>query len=141
MKKLYKTRLEKLATHLESGKLGHKKFDFSVVNSNREKDATLYPNYTCGTNGCAIGECPIVFKRQWQFGRWGDVNLIRASTNDCFLDAEKFFGITEEESTGLFLPEEVIPWRASPHSRLGLSATRKAVAKNIRDFIAWKEAQ
>lgn len=37
-KTLYRKRLEKLARHLERGKLEHKVFDFTVVNADRHRE-------------------------------------------------------------------------------------------------------
>ncbi len=48
-----KERLLALADHLERGKLGHEKFDFGCYNNT---DSNV-----CGTAGCGIGECPILF--------------------------------------------------------------------------------
>lgn len=54
-----KKRLRKLADHLMHGKLGHKRFDFNEYNLPSEG----FDEKGCGTAGCAIGECPIVFPR------------------------------------------------------------------------------
>jgi len=48
MNKTQINRLEKMATHLESGKLGHEHFDFSVVNAGRTNKKG------CGTAGCVL---------------------------------------------------------------------------------------
>lgn len=49
-----KRRLLKLATHLETGKLGHRHFYFGAYNL-----GAVTAN-KCGTSGCAIGELPII---------------------------------------------------------------------------------
>ena len=55
--------LEKLAIHLESGKLIHEVFD--IHNWNTQKDGKE-PN-GCGYAGCAIGECPFLFPNSFEF--------------------------------------------------------------------------
>lgn len=60
MKAIYKNRLLKLAKHLRKGKLGHKKFNFEVLN--RGKNLEILSGNVCGYQGCAIGEMPIAFK-------------------------------------------------------------------------------
>jgi hypothetical protein len=127
----YRKRLEKLATHLESGKLGHKKFDFSVWN--RTKDRNDAEPYSCGYAGCAIGECPIVFPRDWKFTGTGGVGL-KVDHDYEDEDAVTFFGITRSELYHLFVPDlQHIDLYGG--KQLGVKATRKQVAKNIRIFI------
>lgn len=127
----YRKRLEKLATHLESGKLGHKKFDFSAWNRTRFHDNAK--PYTCGYAGCAIGECPIVFPRDWGFTASGGVGL-NGDSAYVEKDAREFFGLLESELYHLFVPSMQ---RVSLYGgkMLGGKATRKQVAKNIRIFI------
>lgn len=142
MKKLHKDRLLKLANHLKTGKLGHKKFDFSVINVDPEKD-DRGEEYKCGTLGCALGECPIVFPRQWGFKRYkyGGVDPVLKNPTDreyfgsqSFRDSEDFFGIDEEQSEHLFQPESQIPSEYGGR-HLDENATRIQVANNILAFI------
>lgn len=115
-------RLIKLAEHLETGKLGHKRFDFNVYNNVSEP--------RCGTAGCAIGECPILFPSYWKWDYSGDPALRRGDSKAY----SAFFEITQEEYKLLFIPSEE-PFGLPP------TATRKQVAKNIRDFVAAKLAK
>lgn len=133
-------RLLKLADHLESGKLGHEKFDFSVINIGP------FDIKGCGWVGCALGELPIVFPRQWRFTQseiflnaWNPL-LKSKSTGNVFSDAMKFFGITEDEAHQLFAPNS---FRHRPWAKkvLGDSATSRQVAGSIRKFITWKDDQ
>jgi hypothetical protein len=128
MKALHRKRLEKLATHLEKGKLGHDKFDFSALH-----DVT-----SCGTAGCALGECPTVFPRQWKLsGSYHPdprLRRTRKAPGDSFCDAEYFFGLTGSEAMHLFHPNEQNT-DAFGGKHLGESATRRQVASNIRAFI------
>ncbi len=151
MKRVYKNRLLKLAEHLASGKLGHKKFDFGAYNFS--PFGTELKPYSCGTSGCAIGECPIVFPRHWKFGENTFPSLKSFSDNEFGEATEKsgqiFFGITDDEYEDLFLPQdekdedfpyggqdEISPWNIRPIKE---NATRRQVAASIRRFVAWKE--
>jgi len=101
MKKVYLNRLQKLANHLDHGKLGHKKFNFSYYNTNiyfGEK----YNTNGCGTSGCAIGECPIIF-RDWKF-KGTNYNPMYKDCENVEYSGEKFFGITNLEFQHIFLP-------------------------------------
>lgn len=101
MKNIGLERLRKLAKHLTKGKLGHEKFSFGYWN-----DAT---GPRCGTLGCAVGECPIRFPRQWKWGRRGDPVLRKGSRKTPHDSAEKFFGIIKEEAEHLFIPQSQFP--------------------------------
>lgn len=120
-------RLIKLAKHLESGKLGHKRFDFSQFNG--EMDPVEPKPYTCGTAGCALGECPIIFPKQWRFDSNSFPALRRGDASGYEAGAE-FFGLNGVEVRSLFDPSD---------SGLGGKATRKQVAKRIRQFVAAKQ--
>lgn len=103
-------RLMKLAEHLESGTLGHDNFDFSAWNRGNRKENN------CGTNGCALGECPILFPKEWFFihdfdsNTFDGVGLWFAQNSKGFLDAftaaEEFFALNAIESDLLFCPGE-----------------------------------
>lgn len=121
-----KTRLLKLATHLESGKLGHAKFDFNQFNI-----GGAGPD-KCGTRGCAIGECPIAFPRQWKFGLDGMPVLRDSVVGWTHSSGEKFFRISTAQFEFLFLP---YGGSAYPNE-LDVGATASAVAKHIRKFVA-----
>jgi hypothetical protein len=139
MKKLHKDRLLKLAEHLERGKLGHKVFDFSrvngFVNCNPSRKA-------CGTNGCAMGELPVVFPKSFKFGDTigCETEVVDVNGWDVHDAVDPFFGLGSEESGHLFYPNEQKP-KLFGGRKLGPKATRKQVAANIRDFIKHKEKQ
>lgn len=133
-------RLKKLADHLRNGKLGHAKFDFSTLNGHVVNTTT-----GCGTNGCAIGECPILFPEEWEFRKeetftsayWP--RLIRpmhgnADGSKSFRDAEAFFGLTQAESNLLFIPADTE--QELQNGQLSEDATRYDVAEQIEKFIA-----
>ncbi len=143
-----RARLLKLAAHLQEGKLGHDKFDFSEFNGGDFK-----PN-GCGTVGCAIGECPIVFPRIWEFrqlkssGSAGSISpRLRAdnSKDDYFWpslhDAAAFFGISSELGRSLFFPNRPRAWVKESTAYLKENATRKQVAASIRQFVKWHDKQ
>lgn len=131
MKAIYRNRLLKLARHLESGKLGHDKFEFSTIH-----------RVNCKTAGCAIGECPYVFRHAWTF-RDTTPRLFRSRANGIlrnasFQDAESWFGLEREESTHLFNPNCQQPTLYGGRM-LGDGAKKESVAANIRAFIKRKE--
>lgn len=129
---LHAKRLTKLANHLLSGKLGHKVFDFCGYNwSFNEAGEDVIPA-GCGTHGCAIGECPIAFPKQWRYYRGYPVlrgDLLARHTKESGME---FFGLTFDEFCYLFTP-----------MRRGLpgTATRKQVARHILKFVKSKEVQ
>jgi hypothetical protein len=139
--------LLKLAEHLENGKLGHKKFHFNRWNVSKDFGGTPYK---CGYMGCAIGECPVLFPRQWKFD-WLGYPVLRTTSDpktDCeraeyFVmptsEAAAFFGLEDRgEVEALFLPEKYRPW--APKKELQDSTTKKQVAKSIRKFVEWRES-
>lgn len=125
-----RARLEKLAAHLETGQLGHAVFDFSVLN----RDGTLGEGNDapsrCGTNGCAIGELPIVFPDDWVFSKSGVPALSDGSASACRIweNVEGYFEISGGQSDLLFLS-------GSP-PLLPRTATRNHVAARIRELLA-----
>lgn len=115
-------RLLKLATHLESGNLGHDIFDFGVYHQ-ETKD--------CGTLGCAIGECPYAFPDEWEMQNGCP---IYAMSSDSLEDEKEsgmvFFDINGVDYVHLFVPE------SAPRGGLSVTASRHEVADNIRKFVA-----
>lgn len=122
---MHKQRLLKLAEHLETGKLGHDRFDFEHYHQEE----------SCGYAGCAIGECPILFPRHWRFDQTNDPVLRHrdhsTSTSDA---AQSFFKLSEEEESHLFHANFQDPSKFGGR-RLGPRATRYQVAANIRAFV------
>ena len=121
-------RLLKLAKHLETGKLGHKVFDFA--NYNAEKNGDELTIAVCGYAGCAIGECPIAFPKFWIFDTDGLPTLLesRNSPKPC---GREFFSLDTGQFEHLFLPGvQNTAWGAY----LGDSTTKEEVAANIRKF-------
>lgn len=132
-----KARLLKLAKHLKSGKLGHKNFDFSCFN---EDDSGNSPVHKCGTNGCAIGECPILFPRSWYFD---DTGFPKLKNEEHFMSlscAAQFFGISYTDAQYLFIPHEcsIFPYVKTTIGKrkpLGGTATKTQVADNIIKYV------
>lgn len=116
-------RLQKLADHLLHGKLGHKVFSFDTFNSGRKP--------ICGTAGCAIGECPIVWPGEWKFAKDGDPVT---TFNNSLSSSKDFFGIIHDEFMHLFVPDsQNIDKYGGKH--LDDRATKEQVANNILEFI------
>jgi len=127
-------RLEKLAKHLEVGKLGHEIFDLNVVNT-----LPLRPPYNCGTSGCAMGELPIVFPKSWEF-HGHQIRLIIPKVlmhRGLGYEICRWFGISYRERLHLFYANKQDP-KLFGGSRLECSATREMVAANMRDFLRIK---
>jgi hypothetical protein len=145
MKKIYKDRLLKLASHLDKGKLGHRKFDFGTWSAGATK------KNSCGTVGCAIGECPIIFPSKWKFKTFHEElvqsefgktiyhtdPVLKRGSGTSVIDAAAFFGITNGEAHGLFTPSHEPAFCGI--KRLPYTATRKQVAANLRRFVIAKE--
>jgi len=131
MKKFHINRLVKLYHHINNGKLGHKKFDFSVINEDVDIDYgdMCVELNTCGTNGCAMGELPILFPKYWEFHnsgiRYKINNEVTSETE--YKMFQYFFGITEHEEQHLFVPYGQSPEDYGGKSLSG-SASRKEVA-------------
>lgn len=139
-----KARLLKLADHLESGELMHKEFNFTTWN--RIEGKQQFGRNGCGTMGCAIGECPMVFPESWEFRETNQDALIRFSPrlredtkkSNPLDDAKVFFSLADKEAAGLFLPYYHPPW-GDKYCYLGRHATAAQVAGAIRKFVAWKD--
>jgi hypothetical protein len=119
MRSIHKKRLLQLAEHLETGQLGHK--DFTM----RDWNNGPYDEKGCGTAGCAIGECPIVFPKEWEFASQygGYFPLLRGQPSGSLVmeSVVKFFGNTTGVSS-LFAPTS--------------NYTVAQQAKRIRRFVA-----
>ncbi len=132
-----KERLLKLADHLEHGKLGHKVFDFGVINEFREKEVVKGGGFTgsaCRTVGCALGECPIVWPDEWEFN--GPFVNLKGSDACSFQSARLFFELGEDFE----FAEYHLFFSDSQEQRYGgeflhRNATKEQVAANIRAFV------
>lgn len=149
--------LLQLAQHLETGTLGHAVFDFHIFNSNTSKeyspDGRAYrvpserepgdgPRNVCCTNGCAIGECPIVFPDAWHFDSTGQPSLRSFDATKVIgwslhpvHNAADFFGISNADAKFLFMPvNDYHP--LDTVGRLPNNATKEQVAARIRAYVA-----
>lgn len=124
-------RLLKLAEHLESGKLGHERFDFSVVDEMKPGESRKANG--CGTLGHTIGEMPIVWPDDFSFDGYG---WIRGEGRRPFDDgSDEWFGISRRHSNWLFLPNCSGPQLPA----LDRYATAAQVASNIRLYVKLRE--
>lgn len=158
--------LLQLATHLETGKLGHEIFNFDVINTNGGEKFFPIKSNACGAQGCAMGELPILFPDQWEFdgssvlqkdknkmrkiaerlrsfAEQNDIHLGWAFRDSVTLNVSEFFQMDEPEIRLLFYPWETGFMGNGPESGFGISslpatATKEEVASNIRKFVAWK---
>jgi hypothetical protein len=129
-------RLNRLGRHLLKGKLGHKKFDFRFYNvhflGNGKAEAT--PK-VCGTAGCAIGECPILFPDMWQFSDTGFPELRGDRIISTFGSAREFFGLEYFEFRHLFVPKAGHENRKTNPNQISGKASRKVVGRRILNFV------
>ena len=157
--------LEKVSKHIRDGELGHKVFDFTVVNGPPQL-SVLQPS-GCGSHGCAMGELPIIFPERWRFSDTAGVALhpeeratLRDDEQDLIGQVAYFFGLWRDEVGALFFPyfagvadtfarDLIVPvsdtqspsrptvWHCQ---KLPGSATRTQVADNLDLFIAYHKA-
>ena len=124
-----KKRLLKLANHLLKGKLGHKRFDFSVFNQHYKS------NNLCGSRGCALGEMPIVWPKQWRFTGDGVTCVPRGCIT--YVNKVKWLSLSYYDYEYLFFPDNGIKKMTSLGLKESLPkySTKKQVANNIIQFI------
>ena len=141
MKKLHLKRLLKLSDHLIDGKLAHEKFDFGEYSSafEYEDEDEILKELKCGTSGCAIGECPQLFPKYWEWVRETIQFMPKLKDSKCdeMESGMKFFSINEREYRHLFLPVDQSPGEFGGE-QLGFSATKEQVASNIEIFVERK---
>lgn len=124
-------RLNILWAHLKYGDLGHKVFDFNCYNDGGE------PN-KCGSAGCALGECPVVWE-EWLFDKNNSPVLkdSQSSMGSTFLSfpcAREWFDIAWDEADHLFNPYSQHTEYFGGKELSGL-ATRYEVADQIEAFV------
>lgn len=119
-------RLQQLADHLLTGKLGHKVFYFNCFNKIIIGDLSKNPENTCGTHGCAIGECPILWPEYWHFDEVG-YPIIKGEFF-VFDSIQTFFGLSEFDAEYLFTD-----WH---NKKLTGNSTKEEVAAQILLYIA-----
>jgi len=132
--------LEQLADHLDRGQLGHEVFDFSTWNSCHRVHSDYAPN-GCGTNGCSIGECPILWPDKWTFHEWNRRPILIGSGLLPITSAAEFFGLSIEDCNYLFTPMGTITTHPiTCGTQLPRTATRYEAAAHIRDYITKMQA-
>lgn len=131
-----KNRLLKLANFLES--IPPQQFNLSVIVEAEVLDKVpskkTIKQKTCGTAGCAIGYCPVVFRNvkyeKCDYLDYLDGDIVVKFPN-CevydtnFEGAEQFFGISAKQAEYLFMPDAYHPSKRGP----------KSVAARIRAFV------
>ena len=93
---------------------------------------TLDAEPNCGTAGCAIGWCPVVFPRKWGFVKespvwahyWPVLRRLRFYRSPDFgsviASVEEFFGVEDEDASFLFaVDREESDWYNTSPSRVG----------------------
>ena len=137
MNKIQRKRFEKLMNHLASGKLGLDKFDYG----------TWYAKRDCGTCGCALGECTVVFPKQWKARALSvtlsDEYIVTGPSDrgDPSEDAAEFFGISHEDAECIFCGEPLITgdWETAhvwiPELSMTDSTTAAQVAARMKKYL------
>lgn len=131
-------RLLKLAEHLETGKLFHETFDFSILSS---RCLGMQEPQQCGSVGCAMGEMPYVFPDLCKYDNYGLTPVdIERPPGHTYLCVQEIFDISKDAVRWLFEPIYLI----STETRYGIRrllphATKNQVAENIRLFIKFYE--
>lgn len=141
-------RLEKLAKHLKKGKLAHDTFNFAEVNdtSSGLTSRVRYAERGCGTNGCAYGEIPKLWPKQF---RWSSDYVeptftLRGVVNgrNMFEVCRSWFGLSDGETYLLFVPvvdrSKVHIPKDSGCRVQRASATFQQVGNNIMRFVIAK---
>lgn len=113
---IHANRLRRLARHLRRGKLAHKKFDFTVVNTDHS-GRRIFDH--CGTAGCALGEFHVVFPTHFRNKFWVGCS-----------NAEQFLAMSYQEAQDLFVP--------GSYPRLPRNSSPADVAANIIVFLKTK---
>ena len=128
-----KDRLLQLAEHLETGKLGHEYFDFSAYNYNHNPYEVVTGE--CGTAGCALGECPIIWPEDWVFcTRTGFPILDQFPYSEPINCASIFFEISDIVVIHLFKPLMQLTGKFGGVVLPNI-ASKEQVASNIRAFV------
>lgn len=116
-------RLKKLANHLLTGKLGHKNFTLESWNFDFGHHG---PGPYCGTSGCAIGECPIIFPEDWRYDIVGDPTLIERYYGNPWDASTVYFDLSKSENEYLFCIQSYSNQKET---------TKEEVAERILNFI------
>lgn len=96
----------------------------------------------CSTSGCALGDCPTLFPKQWHFYQGVPALIGRGSAymTEAYYSAALFFGMTEMESDTLFKPGSgSIDVCGKRLFRMPLLSTRFDVAKNLKRYLKIKK--
>lgn len=128
-----KQRLLKLANFLEN--LPASQFNLDVIveaeSLNKVPSKTTVKQKTCGTAGCGIGYCPVVFRdvKYSEDSYDGEIVVKFPNCEDLddtnFNGAEQFFGITYKQAEYLFMPGAYHVSKRGP----------KSVAARIKAFV------
>lgn len=161
-KRLHLDRLQKLAEHLNSGKLFHKRWNIACYNENEirpagykkeqfhlEKSTDAGYNNGFARMGNAIGECPGLFPNEWMFVRLESDSLgvsyvpvlktfPATAKNSEMKSAMNFFQITEDEYHLLFTPFGQDAKKYAGWFQLRLNSDVFEQAYNIWRFISDK---
>ncbi len=125
--------LLRLADHLDSGDLGHRKFYICFFNSGFPKNIRYQHEprlKRCNNSGCGIGECPFVFP-QWWFNE--AEQPVYGNFENSAVSACHFFGIDNWQYAHLFVQDRQIP-EVYGGQKLTKEATASHMASNIRAF-------
>jgi len=126
-------RLRRLAKHLRGTHRAHKKFSFSILSKGKWKKGKF-----CGSAGCAIGELPALWPKEWTWELYGPYSNAVVHKSQLTYGTEygiiaRFFSITVIQVEHLFVPNKQI--EIFGEQKLDRDATPEQVADNIDIFI------
>lgn len=128
MTKRHKERLLKLADFLET--VPKKNFNLETF-AESDKDESInsfikrFRKKECGTTGCALGWCTVVFPRKFKFEHNFCNSDCDIGLNMGWETADEFFGLRRIESEYLFMKDKYPLNKRTP----------KCVSKRIRKFV------
>ena len=132
--------LQILHDHLLYGVLGHECFNIGVFSSGPRRENG------CGTAGCAVGECTVVWPNEWAWDiKWDPVLRSKLDGQGFCADfpinhAREFFSLTDDETLHLFTAGGQNTERYGG-VELRYNATKEEVAHNISEFIKRKQSR
>jgi len=132
LSEIAKTRLQQLADALKC--IQNKNFNYAnwIVTDNYDDDAKLFQllqaayhgdEHTCGTTGCMIGYCPVIFPANWAVID-GYPRLRAESDSIVSYSIQVFFDLRWDQVEYLFYP-----------STCELTFTTAQAVKKLQDFI------
>ncbi len=125
-------------------------FDFSTWNSKNSIWKTAL-GIRCGTNGCLLGNAPLVWPNEWEYGmemgsdnkkcKWAPNLKSNRGVNSVLASGVEWFGISMAQAEHIFqVNKQVSMFGNTPHIVLKGDASLQDVITVLDRFIAWAES-